>query len=610
MKKTSFASKLVSAVLSLTIAVSSVPAVSLTAYAASSVSSKASAALKGPAAINAQDIGTDSFRVSWERVDGADAYLLLYRKKGTETWSADRQNGVLDYCTDTRTWVEGLKKGTTYEIIVYSCKKSDGKYVTQGKSGIYTLKTKTSDKCYRAAQPNMVVKCRSNRLDITWDKWYHRPWAVDSFAVLERYNSKTKKWEPEKDSSGNVILFRDGTATLTNLKPGKSYTFRLWSYDDTSYSGMGKACDVSDAFTVKTPKISGNVWDGSVDTSWYKSGKTSYNISTAAQLAGLAKLTNDGKHPEQFRGVTFNLTKDIKLNDTSDFSKWYDYAPMNVWTPIGSHGGGAIGGYKPFAGTFNGNGHTISGMYATTAGYCGLFGYVSGGAILSLNLEKCMSRRFDSSQDGIGSLIGECEGTYIARCKAEKCFTYTWNYPTGGGVPVGGLVGYAGKVDNSDLMVISALSIGMFGFIVNPLFFAGENTGFYKTGGTCITDCIVSDCEITTDGGHNTGALLGYAGTDWKKSSGGAFIYNCLGVNNKINTSGEYGALCGGGYGEMKNCYSYNLSTKNTKGDRYDIKVCKEITKKKLYSSSFVKTLGSAFSYKKNSLPVIRQTEK
>ncbi len=76
------------------------------------------------------------------------------------------------------------------------------------------------------------------------------------------------------------------------------------------------------------------VWDGtSVNTEWYSEGETEYTISTAADLAGLAKLVNEGN---SFSGKTVKLGADIDLDNQE-------------WTPIGGTDTG-----KSFAGTFDG----------------------------------------------------------------------------------------------------------------------------------------------------------------------------------------------------------------------------------------------------------------
>ena len=111
-------------------------------------------------------------------------------------------------------------------------------------------------------------------------------------------------------------------------------------------------------------------WDGSADKAWYDPSKTSFDISTAEQLAGMAELAAAGVN---FQGVEIRLTADLALND-GDASNWDLTAPAHAWTPIGTKD-------APFLGTFDGQGHTISGIYMSGAGNpdfsnVGLFGYV------------------------------------------------------------------------------------------------------------------------------------------------------------------------------------------------------------------------------------------
>lgn len=96
-----------------------------------------------------------------------------------------------------------------------------------------------------------------------------------------------------------------------------------------------------------------NVWDGtSAVTDWYNTADTAYFISTPAQLAGLAKLVNDGT--STFEGKTVVLTSDIDLGNKN-------------WTPIGEQIVNSVVGQvnsvtKIFKGTFEGLGHKITNL--------------------------------------------------------------------------------------------------------------------------------------------------------------------------------------------------------------------------------------------------------
>ena len=114
------------------------------------------------------------------------------------------------------------------------------------------------------------------------------------------------------------------------------------------------------------------------DTSWYTESGTEFSISTEAQLRGLAELVNDGN---DMSDVTIKLANDIVLSDEN-------------WTPIGEGArtdGNIAEGTTPFKGTFDGQGHTISGLNivlenAKDDDAYGLFGVVAEGTVENLTL--------------------------------------------------------------------------------------------------------------------------------------------------------------------------------------------------------------------------------
>ncbi len=95
-------------------------------------------------------------------------------------------------------------------------------------------------------------------------------------------------------------------------------------------------------------------WSDYADTSWYNTSATSFDISTAEQLAGLSLLVKNGN---DFSGKTINITANINLE-------------AHLLDPIG------YGYQTPFSGIVNGNNKTISNIFINRADgdFLGLFG--------------------------------------------------------------------------------------------------------------------------------------------------------------------------------------------------------------------------------------------
>ena len=103
-----------------------------------------------------------------------------------------------------------------------------------------------------------------------------------------------------------------------------------------------------------------DVWDGTVDTAWYNTTDSTFNLSTAEELAGFAKLANEGN---TFSGKTIELESNVDLSG-------------NQWTPL-----------KKFAGTLNGNDHTISNFKIdATANHAGFIDTLEWGTVEDLTL--------------------------------------------------------------------------------------------------------------------------------------------------------------------------------------------------------------------------------
>lgn len=133
-----------------------------------------------------------------------------------------------------------------------------------------------------------------------------------------------------------------------------------------------------------------------------------YQISNGAELAYLAQLVNGGNN---FSGKTIKLTADIRLNEQD--------VPTNgnLWTPIGSDN------KKPFQGTFDGDGHTISGLFinisndynkAVNSLYQGLFGYIANTSTIKNLIVKgqvTVINQKNKNVTRIAGIVGENKGT-------------------------------------------------------------------------------------------------------------------------------------------------------------------------------------------------------
>ena len=169
--------------------------------------------------------------------------------------------------------------------------------------------------------------------------------------------------------------------------------------------------------------------DDTTADNWYepddtKSGTVSnpYKISSAAQLTYLAKLVNEGN---SFQGKFIRLEEDIKLNKQDVPTA--DGEPA-LWTPIGTFVN--WNNNKPFSGTFDGNGHTITGLYINNAAqYQGLFGNISTGGVVK-NLVVA-GRVTATRQNNVGGIVARLNGGTVQNCGFYGAVTAGTSYAGG-----------------------------------------------------------------------------------------------------------------------------------------------------------------------------------
>ena len=154
--------------------------------------------------------------------------------------------------------------------------------------------------------------------------------------------------------------------------------------------------------------------------------ETYYWIGTAQELADFRDMVNNG---ETNARTTATLTADIDLEG-------------KPWEPI-----------LNYAGTFDGQGHTIKGLYVSSStGHAGLFGSVTGGTVKNLAVEGTVTadRGIAEISSYTGGVVGENSGGVI-NCAFSGEVTDSSNANQDTIIAAGGVVGYnnqSGKVEN------------------------------------------------------------------------------------------------------------------------------------------------------------------
>ena len=234
-----------------------------------------------------------------------------------------------------------------------------------------------------------------------------------------------------------------------------------------------------------------------------------YKLSTEESLRAFAAAVkaDDGNGTYNLSGVSFYLADDIALTGT--------------WTPVGSTAA-YVGDF--FAGTFDGCGHTISGLnvQGSTANQ-GLFATINQATIRNLNVSGTVS----GSANYVGGIVGKAQAGTIENCSFSGSVSGS-NYT--GGI-VGGL--------NSNNVTISgcANAASVTGGC------AGGILGYWKTTAT------IQNC-------YNTGSITGSskAGGIVGQLSKGT-IENCYSIGVIDGKATQKGGIFAFSNAAVKNCY-------------------------------------------------------
>lgn len=267
-----------------------------------------------------------------------------------------------------------------------------------------------------------------------------------------------------------------------------------------------------------------------------------YEINNGGKLFWFASYVNgDPTHVEEATSKHLNinarLTSDISLHNPKN-------SGATEWTPIGETSGT---GTNAFAGTFDGQGHTISDLSITTlpsgAVRTGLFGTTYGGVVKDFTIKGSITLSAGNKGDnsGIGGAIGATK--YGTAVSGVTSYVNISNTSANALVHVGGVVGELYSSTAKQCLYFGSINLqnasdsigGVVGYINNSEIGYCANLGTVKTA----------------TAGAYVGGVLGYLNNPSGK------IHNCYNYGSVKNGDGNH---CGAIIGWLRSGTASNLT--------------------------------------------------
>jgi hypothetical protein len=315
---------------------------------------------------------------------------------------------------------------------------------------------------------------------------------------------------PQSVAAGTTFI----TCTFTN---GKTFVYKMKNATDWQAGGEY-------TYTV-------SLLAAAKDLGYTIESDGSYTVTSADGLMNIAELVNGGKS-----NINITLDTDIDLTGKD-------------WTPIGTDYDNS---YK---GTFDGGGHTITGLtFTTNDEYAGLFGWLNrAGTVKNVVMEGVQITSNQIYGGSIGGVVGYSWGT-IENCSVSGSVSGT--------VYVGGVVGaqIGGSITgcSSSATVKGTVDVGGVAGQTNS---SATLTACYATGNVTI--------EIAPKKNIAGGSLVGM--------NAGSSLLACYATGNVTSTGSStgymhIGGFLGNNYATVTACYWKNnheqgigYNTKSTK---------------------------------------------
>ena len=361
-------------------------------------------------------------------------------------------------------------------------------------------------------------------------------------------NTYTALVAPQSVAAGMTFI----TCTFTN---GKTFVYKMKNATDWQAGGEY-------TYTVSLAAAK--------DLGYTIESDGSYTVTSADGLMNVAELVNGGKSD-----INITLDTDIDLTGKD-------------WTPIGTDYDNS---YK---GTFDGGGHTITGLtFTTNDEYAGLFGWLNrAGTVKNVVMEGVQITSNQIYGGSIGGVAGYSWGT-IENCSVSGSVSGT--------VYVGGVVG--AQIDGSITGCSSSATVkGMVdvGGVAGQTNSNATLTACYATGNVII--------EIDPVKNISGGGLVGF--------NGGNGVLACYATGNVTSTGSSTGnvhifGLLGDNYTTVTACYwknnqerGYKTAPESTKVDGTYVTWQKAVDA----MNRALQNAGSEWRYElKGALPTLRK---
>lgn len=270
-----------------------------------------------------------------------------------------------------------------------------------------------------------------------------------------KFSGKVTNW---KDEYNNISVIKSGTFTGEVTNDGGEITGGIF-YGTVNNYGTITGGTFSSGITGDPALVTGSGTE-----------TDPYQISTAEGLKWFRDKVNSGEY-----GLCAVLTADITL-DSSE-----------AWTPI------VPDNTHYYTGTFDGKGHTISGLNVTGEFvYAGLFGTVKDGTIKSLTVAGKVSP--SNSQCIVGGIVGYASKAVIKNCSNHCSVTGRTTSI------IGGIAGF-----NSSGAIIDCYNVGT----ISVINYAEAIGGIVGSNSGTISNCynvgtVSNDTSVGEIAGHNS----------------------------------------------------------------------------------------------------------